>query len=89
MTHTEDVRVDCAKAWLEAHGIGPTDLCDYMGEGNRAARYMRAVRFYNGDSKRTDERITAALRCATDKLGRRVTYEEVFLGGGIKPEWLP
>ena len=71
---------DLGKEWMKRHGIRPPDLAPYMGGASGPARYMRAVRFFNGDTRRPAERIAAALECASTKLGRRVTYEEMFLG---------
>ena len=76
--------MDFARRYLEFHGITSTELAAYLPPGradNSSARRQRAWRYYRGHTEWTLPAIKAALECCRAKLGRGVTFEDVFLGG--------
>lgn len=79
-----------ARRFLELHGITPSELADFMPPARsdtRAAKNQRAWRYCRGEHDWTLETIRAVLRCCREKLGRPVTFDEVFEGEGL-PETL-
>jgi len=63
--------------WAELHSISARDLAHHMGDDPRTA-YMRAWRLLTGRVAWTLDTIRQALGCFSERLGRRVTFEESF-----------
>ncbi|HQM37616.1 MAG TPA: hypothetical protein PLN64_01710 [Candidatus Bipolaricaulis anaerobius] len=82
--------MNLARRFLEFHGITPPELAEFMPAARSetlSARRQRAWRYVRGETGWTLETIEAVLACCAEKLGRRVTFEEVFQGEGL-PESL-
>jgi hypothetical protein len=64
--------------WLKENGVSIPDLADVMPGRTWHHKYLRTWRLVSGKQKWTVDSVKRALGLFSERLGRPVTFEEVF-----------